>query len=192
MKKMVILIFMLLFISSQSDACIGRIINISILGTENEHMIAELVSVMINERTGTTVNIKVYDSLDKLYTAVKKEEFTILIENTDRAMIMLNMPVVEDHMKAYNILKEEFRNNLNLTWLKPFGSLPDSSGNNVHFYSPVISRDVLINFPALPRVINKLTGVLDDKFFSDVLKSIKAGQKPGKVVRRFLKKKKLI
>lgn len=192
MKKFIFILLILFLSSQQLDACIGRIINISVLGTSNEKMLAELVSIMINERTGTTVNIKVYKNLEELYEAVKRGEFSILIENTDRAMLILDRPAEEDKKKAYAILKEEYRNNLNLTWLKPFGFLSGDSEHEEIYYSPVVSKDVLINFPALPRVLNKLYNISSDRNFNKFVDSVKSGEKIKRVARDFLKKKKLI
>ena len=68
MRKLTILIFAVFFLLSsvQSNACVGRILNIGIMDTLNENLLAELVSVLINERTGTTVNVKVFDDREEI------------------------------------------------------------------------------------------------------------------------------
>ena len=194
MKKisLFLLIFFILFFSSQSQACVGRILNIGIVDSANENLLAELVSVLINERTGTTVNIKYFDSFGEIYDAVKKEEINIVIENTDHALSMLNMPKSEDKNNDYAASKKEFKEKLNLTMLKPFGFIAVEKGKGRYYYSAVVTEDVLINFPALPRVINKLKGIANDKRFDKVIKSARSGKKVKRVARDFLKKKKLI
>ena len=76
--------------------------------------------------------------------------------------------------------------------LKPFGFMKEAGGNERRYYSAVVTEDVLINFPALPRVINKLRGISDDRRFEKVIDSARSGGKMKRVARNFLKKKKLI
>jgi glycine betaine/choline ABC-type transport system substrate-binding protein len=187
-----LLVVFFLCIIRQSDACVGRILNIGIVNSLNENVLAELISVLINERTGTTVTIKVFESPEEIYRAVKTDEVGIVIENTDHALSMLNTPKSDDKKKDYHISKKEYREKYSLIWLKPFGFMAGDQGRGEHYYSAVITEDVLINFPALPRVINKLKGISNDKLFSKVLKSVKSGEKVKRVVRDYLKKKKLI
>lgn len=191
-KSVFLLIAFLLLFSFRSEACVGRILNIGIIDSVNENLLAELVSVLINERTGTTVNIKVFDDFGDIYDAVKKEEIGIVIENTDHAMSMLNMPKNGDEKKDYDISKVEFKEKLSLTMLKPFGFISGEDGKGEYYYSAVVTEDVLINFPALPRVINKLRNISADKRFNKVLTSVRTGKKGKRAARDFLKKKKLI
>ena len=192
MKRLTILILavFILLSSVQSYACVGRILSIGIVDTINEKLLAELISVLINERTGTTVNVKIFESSEEIYLAVKKEEIGIVIENTDNALGMLNISKSGSTEGDYKVSKKEFRERKNLVMLKPFGSMPDD--RNQKYYSAVISEDVLINFPALPRVINKLKNILNDKRIGKVIKSARSGKKTRRVARDFLKKKKLI
>lgn len=191
-KFVYLLIMLLLLFSVRSEACVGRILSIGIVDSVNEKLLAELISVLINERTGTTVNIKVFDDFGDIYDAVKKEEIGVVIENTDHAMSMLNMPKNEDEKKDYDISKAEFKEKLGLTMLKPFGFIAGKEGEGENYYSAVVTEDVLINFPALPRVINKLKNISADKRFNKVLTSVRTGKKGKRAARDFLKKKKLI
>jgi osmoprotectant transport system substrate-binding protein len=194
MKKIVfVLILIVLFISHhQIDACVGRTLFIGVLNAPSEQMLSEMLSILINERTGTTVNIKYYDSHKELYNAVKKNEVGILVENTDRAMEIVGKQNKERGKDAYGAIKEEYRNRLSLVWLEPFGFLTINKEEPQYYYGPVITLDVLSNFPALPRVINKLSGVINDKSFSKMIRSLESGEKPQKIARDFLKAKKLI
>jgi glycine betaine/choline ABC-type transport system substrate-binding protein len=167
----------------QSDACVGKTLYIGAMDSTYEQLFSEMLLVLISERTGTTVNIKYYKDSRELYNAVKKNEVGILVENTDRALDMLGRQREQNLEAAYRIAKEEFRRNLNLVWLKPFGF----SG-----YSPILTVDVLSNFPALPRVINKLGGIMNEEIFSKMVRSVKSGEKPKTVAREFLKARKLI
>ncbi len=185
-------IAVLLTFTRQPDACVGKILYIGALNSTYEQLLSEMLSVLISERTGTTVNIKYYKDSKELYNAVKKNEVGILVENTDRALEILGRPKEENVEKAYNISKEEFRKNLNLVWLKPFVLLSEAGEKSQNYYSPLIAVDVLSNFPALPRVINKLSGIMNEEIFSRMVRSVKSGEKPKKIARDFLKARKLI
>ena len=194
MRKIILILSLMfvLIISGHGNACVGKILYIGILDSPDEQISAEMLSLLINERTGTTVNIKYYKDSKDLYEAVKKKQVSILIENTDRAMEILGKPRPNDSKKAYDIAKEEFSKNLNLVWLNPFGFLTGAEGKGQRYYTPVITADVLNNFPALPRLINKLSGIISDETFAKLVKTVKSGEKPRKTARDFLKEKKLI
>lgn len=192
MKRIIsILLVILLFSAGHSHACVGKILNIGILNSVNENFLAELVSVLVNERTGTLVNIKVFSDSKDIYDAVKSDDVSIIIENTERAAMILNISKSDD-AKAYDVFKEEFRNRLNLIWLKPFGMVTGEDGKGQHYYAPVITEDVLINFPALPRLVNKLLDVTADKNYQDAVISVRHGENVRKAAKEFLKKKKLV
>ncbi len=196
MKKIITVLILAtaayLVVSHQTDACVGKTLNIGIRNTPEEQLLAEILSVLINERTGTTLNIREYRDAQEVYQAVKKGEISILIENTKRALEVLNIPVETNPKKAYDISKEEFRKNFSLVWLQPFGLILQHGEKNPSYCSFVITTDALNNFPALPRVINKLSGTLNDETYEKLMKSLDAGGKPRTIARDFLKSRKLI
>ncbi|MDP3112522.1 MAG: hypothetical protein Q8M71_10520 [Thermodesulfovibrionales bacterium] len=194
MKVIISLLFAaaLFIFGGNVEACVGKVISIGILNSLDEQILAEMLSVLINERTGTSVQIKYYKDSKEIYSAVRKGEIGILIENSDRALEVLGMPKSNDAKKAFDIAKEEFSMKFNLVWLSPFGLLTGDEGNSRCYYSTLITNDVVHNFPALPRLVNKLGGIMDDEIFARMLKNVKSGEKPRKIARDFLKTKKLI
>jgi glycine betaine/choline ABC-type transport system substrate-binding protein len=90
------------------------------------------------------------------------------------------------------ISKEEFRKSFNLVWLEPLGLLRIDSGKAPAYYAPIITVDAMNNFPALPRVINKLSGTVNDEVVEKFMKAVNAGQKSRMVVKDFLRSRKLI
>lgn len=175
-----------------SDACVGKVLYIGISNSSGEQLFAEMLSLLINERTGTTVSIRVYRDSQEMYQAVKKGEVSILIENTGHALELLGRPPEENARKAYVISKEEFRKSFNLVWLEPIGLLHIGSGKAPAYYAPIITVDAMNNFPALPRVINKLSGMVNDEVFEKFMKAVNAGQKSRMAVKDFLRSRKLI
>ena len=165
-----------------SVACVGKTIHLGI-SSANEKLMAEMASLMISERTGSSVKVEVYKDSKSLYEAVKQGKVNIIIENTDRALEVLGKTKSAGTLGVDSI-KSEYRKSFNLTWLNPFGVAPQ--------YAPVLTADTLANYPALPKLLNKLAGVLSNDTYSKLLKSIESDDKTRKIAKDFLKGKKLI
>ena len=190
MKKALLVFAAVLFFFQRADACVGKTLSIGALNTPEGQVLAEMLSTLINERTGTTANIKLYKNSQDLYEAVRAKQLDILIENTSRAMHVLNRPSEGDAKKAYEIVKADYEKEKGLVWLKPFGFVND--GGPPSYTAAILRDEVLSNFPALPRVLGKLGGAINDETNSRMIKSVEAGEKPHKVARDFLKSRKLI
>lgn len=180
--SMMLMILTLSF-APQSEACVGKTLFVGTSGTSHELLLAEIISQLITERTGTTVKIQQFKDSTELYSALKKGEVGMLVENTAQALKILARK--EDNPKeAYALVKKEYRKNLNLVWLDLFGTH--------QAYAPVISMDTIGHLPALPKLLNKLSGTLTEETYAKMLKSMKSDEKPRKIARDFLKAKKLI
>jgi len=165
-----------------SLACVGKTIHLGI-SSANEKLMAEMASLMISERTGSSVKIDVYKDSRALYDAVKQGKVNIIMENTDRAQEVLGKTKSAGSL-GMDSIKSEYRKSFNLTWLNPFGAVPQ--------YAPVLTADTLSNYPALPKLLNKLAGALSNDTYSKLLKSVESDDKTRKVAKDFLKGKKLI
>ncbi len=189
MKKVlsVLLISLCFLIQQKADACVGKTLYIGVSNSANEILLAEMVSVLVNERTGTAVNVKLFKNTKDLYNAIKLGEVNMLIENTDRGMEILGKQKEANAKTAFDTVKKEYRKNLNLVWLEP---LTSTSGNLC--YAPVMTVEILDNLPALPRLFKKLSGILSEESYGKLIKSVKSDEKPRTVARDFLKAKKII
>jgi len=183
--------FLLLF-SVNSFACVGKTLIIGALNTPNDQLLAQMMAVIINERTGTTVNVEYFENEAQLIEAVKKREINIYTENTARALAQLGKEASGDENSIYAAVKEEYKNQLHLVMLKPFGTSPAGGGDGVNVDVPVVAAGMLIDYPALPRVIEKLAGIIQDKNYAKLLAAVESGDKPNQVARDFLKKKRFI
>lgn len=195
MKRLAGMIAVLILVSAQAlpaGACVGRTLNIGALNAADELLLAEILSNIINERTGTTINVRSYQSAQELYEAVARKEVDITVENTSRAMQVLNRPEQADADKAYQAVRAAFDKEKGLVWLKPFGFQRTKSGGGASHTAPLLRREVFGDFPALPRVIDKLGGLITDEAYAKMVKSVESGEKPRKAARDFLKAKKLI
>jgi glycine betaine/choline ABC-type transport system substrate-binding protein len=55
-----------------------------------------------------------------------------------------------------------------------------------------VRRDVLTNYPLLPRVLKKLAKAINDEAFSTLTAKVRGGEKPQNISKDFLRTKKLI
>lgn len=182
-KSIVFLLVLLVALSvSVSMACVGKTIHLGI-SSSNEKLMAEMASLMISERTGSSVKIEVYKDTKSLYEAVRQGKLNIIMENTDRALDVLGKPK-SGTASPVDLIKSEYRKTYNMTWLSPFGNAPQ--------YAPVLTSDTLANYPALPKLLNKLSGVLTSDTYAKLAKTAESDDKARKVAKEFLKSKKLI
>lgn len=184
MKFLLLLLLSALVFCQGADACVGKTLFIGVTNSPNELLFAEMVSVLVSERTGTTVKIISYKDARDMYRAVKTGEVGVVIENADRALKIMEKPAEGSAKAAYETAKKEYRKGLNLVWLEPFGVS--------QYYAPVVSVETIGNLPALPKLINKLGGIVNDETCAKLLKSLKDNEKPKKVARDFLKTRKLL
>jgi glycine betaine/choline ABC-type transport system substrate-binding protein len=172
---------------SPLNACVGKTLHIGVLDSPNELLLAELSSQLITARTGTTVKIETFKEQKELYNSVKQGQVGMVIESTDRALAMIGKPQ-EPGKAAIESARSEYRKSLNMVWLQPFGS---SQGKASLLYAPVISNEILSSLPALPKLMQKLSGITADTGYAKLLKS-QSDSNAKKVARDFLKSRKLI
>ncbi len=174
--------------ASPLNACVGKTLHIGIIDTPNEELLAELTSQLITARTGTTVKIEKFRGQAELYASVKKGEVGMVIESTDRAMEMLGTPRGTSGKAALESARNEYRKSLNMIWLEPYGPV---QGGGQHMVAPVISSDLLSSLPALPKLLQKLSGITGDAAYARLL-TARSDDGGRKSARDFLKSKKLI
>ncbi len=191
-KAMLVFAAVFLVFLPKADACVGKMLNVAALETPEGHVFAEMLSILINERTGTTVHQLFFRNSQEVYEALKSKKVDIMIENTDRAMQILNKRDLANPDREYELVKKTFEKERGLVWLKPVGLVNENLGARKIYMAPVLRVQIFSDFPALPRVIDKLSGILTNETYVKMIKSVESGEKPRKVARDFLKSKKLI
>jgi osmoprotectant transport system substrate-binding protein len=192
MKKSLLSVVLILIFAPAVHACVGKTLTIGVVRSADGQVLAELLSTLINERTGTTVKIQLFDSGQELVEALKEKQVDISFGNTTRALHTLNRPVETDLGKALNVVREAYEKEWGLIWLKPFSFLNGNSSEGPSYTATVLRVDVFNNFPALPRVIGKLGMAITDTTYSKLVKSVESGEQPKRVAKDFLKSRKLI
>lgn len=179
-----------------SRACVGRILYIGAMETAASQTMAEMLVILINERTGTNVKIRYFEAGDDLYRAFKTDDeesrIDIIVENTADAMAYLDRTRLADPDREYLEVKKIYEEKLNVIWLKPFGFTNYKGKDIPSISAPLIRNDVLTNYPLLPRILTKLSGAIDDQTFTGMLAEVEAGKKAKNVTKAFLKDKKFI
>lgn len=199
MKKQIFsLITLLFFISlvSSAFACVGRTLYIGALSNTEDTIMSEMLALLINERTGTSVQTRYFKTNDELYAALsstkEEERVDILVEDTTDALTIIKKEPSSSPDQDYLIAKEHYDKNLNVIWLNPFGYSNSKGDSTLSVSAPLVRRDVLTNFPLLPRVLNKLAGAITDKAYQNLAKDVSSGEKPKNAAKDFLRKKKFI
>lgn len=189
-------IIMLTATTAISQACVGRILYVGAMETIESRTMAELLVLLINERTGTNVKIRYYDDNNKLYQAFQSHDeearIDIIIENSADAMAYLKKKRLADLDQEYLEVKKIYEKDLNVIWLKPFGFRNYKGPDNQSISAPLIRNDVLTNYPLLPRILTKLSGAIDEQTFTEIIGKVKSGDKAKNVVKNFLRTKKFI
>ncbi len=186
------------FLAVEGSCCVGRVLTVAVDQSVDQNIIGNMLSVFINERTGTTVQLKRVASLADSFRLVKDGDADLFI-----AYIGASLPGQEKALSAgspeetYSLVKQYYRENYSMVWLKPYGyhgPVPEgqaASPDSGSLAAVVTTRKVLDRFPILDRVINKLSDRIDDDVMNNLIKESASGD-IEKVVKSFLKKRNMI
>ncbi len=190
---LVVLIMTGLTVSS-AQACVGKTLVVGTLDDPQQQVLAEMLSVLIGERTGTTVKVVPVKGHAEAHDALIRAELDMYVEYTGVGQVtLLKGQPIADSEELYNAVKERYNQELNLVWLKPFGFSDEryAPEGTVAVAAPVVRKDTLKKFPALARLINKLGGAID----APTMKALETAGASGNsrdVARKFLKEKRFI
>ena len=190
---LVVLIIKGLTVSS-AQACVGKTLVVGALDNPQQQVLAEMLSVLIGERTGTTVKVVSVAGHAEAHDAMIRAEMDMYVEYTGvgQVVILKGQPIA-DSDELYKAVKERYNQDLNLVWLKPFGfsDARYAPEGTVAVAAPVVRKDTLKKFPALARLINKLGGSIDDSTMKELETASAAGNSRD-VARKFLKENRFI
>ena len=194
------IMFICLLLLNNTYACVGKTIIIGSKDTSTvQRLIDEILALLINERTGTSVKLMQFDSAEKCRAAIISSEVDIYVEYTGSAMTeVLKVSELKEKDAVFNLVKNEYNEKYNLIWLAPYGfDYPDGLKSEFKdkgipsIAAPIIRKDTLKKFPALARLLTKLTGKISNEELSVLVKSV-AGDNYKEIARKFLKENKLI
>jgi len=187
---------LILPLGTASMACVGKKLSVGTLDNTEDRLLAEFLVLIISERTGTAVEKKLFQDIKQLYKAMASTEegqrIDIMVEDTEDAAAIVNFAPNDDPGRDYDLAKKRYKKDLLIIWLEPFGMTVRNGKQGPTVTAPLLRQDVLLNFPLLPRVLNKLADVLDDKTFAGLLARAERGDELKNIARDFLMAKKLI
>jgi osmoprotectant transport system substrate-binding protein len=189
-----LLVAVLLVASGSAFACVGKTLLVGTTGTVQQDLMAQMLSLLITERTGTTVKIVKLDSNLAAHEALLKADLDMYVEYTGVGQVqILQKEAIADAAQLYKAVKATYNEELNLIWLKPLGFENKTIGpaGVAAEAAPVVRKDTLKKFPALARLINKLGGRIDAASLAK-LETAASGGESKKVAREFLRQNRLI
>ena len=185
---------LLLVLSTSTFACVGKTLVVGTTGTVQQDLMAQMLSLLIMERTGTTVKIVKVDSNQAAHDALLKADLDMYVEYTGVGQVtILQKAAIADAGQLYKAVKSTYNEELNLIWLKPLGFDEKSvaPAGVAAEAAPVVRKDTLKKFPALARLINKLGGRIDIAAIKKLETEARASDSK-KVAREFLRQNRLI
>ena len=181
-----------------SGACVGRTLFVGYCDAPEQVMAAQILSVFIDERTGTTVKMTRFGSRAEAFEAIRKDKVSLYADYSEIVLERFGGEAPgRDHEKNIARLKEVLNAKHNVIWLEAFGfdgafsAVPAKRGTGAGMDGVMLCKDALSKFPALPKLLGKLRGVLDNGTMAGLLREAKESD-PRTVARRFLKSRKLI
>lgn len=177
-----------------AEACVGKTIFVGRLPGKEQEVLAELFTWMVSERTGTTIQTKSFADSRATHAALQTADIDLYLEDQGvAAREILGRQVGKDGAEAREALRREYEQRFNLVWLEPWGMTghPGGAAAAPTLVAPVIRKDTLKKFPALSRLVNKLSGVVDDATLAKLVQE--SEKRPARdVAKQFLKDRRLI
>ncbi|NPA94337.1 MAG: hypothetical protein GXO58_02780 [Thermodesulfobacteria bacterium] len=191
-------LFFVLSAIQPCQACVGRILKLALIQAPDQQVAGAILAVFINERTGTTVEIVPCNDIRECEEKIKSGDADLMIDYLAIAgMRVKGVESAKNDQEIYGLVKQYYLHNYSMVWLKPFGyhgpMAKDGSMTKIKpsLAVPVTTTRILDQFPVLDRVINKLSGRLDDDTMQKLIKDSKMG-KDRSVIKKFLKDNHLI
>lgn len=195
----VVLLALLVATFRPVEACVGKTIFVGRMPGKEQEILAEIFSWIVSERTGTTIQVKSCADTRGCQGVMEKAEIDLYLEDQGTAMReILGLPMAGGVAEMRETLRREYEQRFNLIWLEPWGLTGRSAqvagpalSGAPSLVAPVVRKDTLKKFPALSRLINKLSGVVDNAAMARLLQE--SERRPTReVVKQFLKEKRLI
>lgn len=156
--------------ATSASACAGYTLILGSNGSLQQELLTQILSLLISQRTGTTIQMVRYGSQAELLAAASKHEVDLLVAAVGPAATSDSRLVLNDP---------------ELVPLAPFG-LENSQ------VAPVFQAATLKRFPALKRLVNRLAGQIDDQTLERLATELASNRNQREVARKFLSEQQLI
>ena len=200
-KKYFILIAGLIFLHLLATpllACKGRLLVIAVDNSVDQAIMGKMLSIFINERTGTTVEIVQTEDIQTSHEMVLQGKAQIYITYVGMAQAGTEgANALNEPQKAYILASRSYMEKFGMVWLKPFGfqgpltQAAPSGKVDPSLAVAVTTKDVIKKFPILDRLINKLAGQVDNNAIEELRKNSE-NQDVELTIRAFLTSRNLM
>ena len=179
-KKYLVLITGLLFLHLLATpllACKGRLLVIAVDNSVDQAIMGQMLSVFINERTGTSVEIVQTENVQASHEMVLQGKAQIYITYVGMAGDGTEgSSSLDNPQRAYVLGSRSYMEKYGMVWLKPFGfqgplaQAAPSEKVDTSLAVAVTTKDTIKKFPILDRLINKLAGRVDNNAIEELWK----------------------
>jgi glycine betaine/choline ABC-type transport system substrate-binding protein len=84
--SIVVVFFFAIALAGNAQACVGRKLVLGSVEGARSSLVSRMLSILINERTGTTVEIEFFSSSDELFEKVKKGKVDLYVGYVERSL----------------------------------------------------------------------------------------------------------
>jgi len=183
------------------EACVGKTVFLGRMPGREQEVLTEIFSWMVSERTGTTIQIKSLPDSRVMHAALQTAEVDLYLEDQGVALReILGLAAAGTGADQRETVRREYEQRFNLIWLEAWGmtgkpapaTVAGPGGPGIPgLVAPVIRKDTLKKFPALSRLVNKLSGMVDNATLARLVQE--SEKRPAReVAKQFLKEKRLI
>jgi|GEM_PF-4252740 len=180
-------------VATSAVACTGKKVVIGRTATLQQELLARVVMELIDKRTGTAVNEVIFDTPEAAHAALLKGEVDLGLEYTGViGASLLSQAPTADADALYALVRKSYSADLNLMAIRPLGFenrtlAPAGSANQAVV---ILRKETWKKFPALDRLLEKLSGKISDQTMQEMEAKAAAGDVP-KVANEFLRANKL-
>ncbi len=172
-----------------AGACRNLELNVGVIDSPEGRLFAQMISTFIHERTAVKTGMYFFSSREEMEAALEAKQVQIIVFDVNDALAGFGEEPSSDPEADYEKVKAQYRQEHRFIVLEPFAFSGEGQGLRV----PVIREKILQKFPALPRVLAKLTRSIGDEARTELLGAVTEGRGDvAKVTEEFLLKRRLI
>lgn len=150
----------------RAHSCVGMTVVIGYWDTPEQAAAARILSTLIVERTGTATELQPKDDYEEVYGALVRDDIGIALlprgfglRTLEGDGVALPAGAPDD---VWEFARTRFSLDKRLVWLGAFAfdapSATGDAGGAASPVAPVMRKDVIDKFPAMPRLVEKLKG----------------------------------
>jgi osmoprotectant transport system substrate-binding protein len=103
-------------------ACVGKSLVVGAMENPQQQVLAQMLSILISERTGTSVKVVSIAGHAEGHEALLRADLDMYVEYTGIGQVtLLKDEPIADSKALFDAVKGRYNRELNLIWMQPFG-----------------------------------------------------------------------